>query len=164
MKSSIFHFIAIASLCYLVLIVANFSIAVAFDLTSHNGVMSSGSHELLMGGVRDNHHVVPVPGSVYQSALILPVIGKQIFQLNIFERKRAQLTISGVMSVDAIVDYDVCEDSGNVSFDLPENVVAMLRRFRTKLVEAYYEPSSDLVRIKVRPPLPKNINLKLSRQ
>merc|ERR1712232_696234 len=108
-----------------------------------------------MGGVRDHHgHVLPVPGSVYQSAL----------KLNIFERKRAQLTISGVMSVDAIVDYDVCEDSGNVSFELPDNVVAMLRRFRTKLVEAYYEPSSDLVRIKVRPPLPKNINLKLSRQ
>ena len=163
MRSPFLHFVAISWLVYLVVIIANYSIAVAFEINNNNGVISSGGHELLMGNSH-NHHVVPVPGSVYQSALRLPVIGKQIFQLNIFERKRAQLTITGVMSVDAIVDYDVCEDSGNVSFDLPDNVVAMLRRFRTKLVEAYYEPSSDLVRIKVRPPLPKNINLKLSRQ
>jgi hypothetical protein len=109
-----------------------------------------------------NAHL-PHPGSIYKSAFRLPVIGNQVFQLSVYEGTRAHLSIEGVMSVDAVVDYSVCSKSGTVSFLLPESVVKVLKRFRTRLLEARYIPESDTVIIKVLPPLPRHIVLELRR-
>jgi hypothetical protein len=106
---------------------------------------------------------VPLPGSVYKCSLRLPILGKQEFRLSVYEENKAHLSIAGIMSVDAIIDYNVCSDSGAVSFSLPDSVVKMMNRFRTKLLEAQYMPDTDSVTIKAQPPLPWHILLELSR-
>jgi hypothetical protein len=106
---------------------------------------------------------VPLPGSVYKCSIRLPILGKQEFQLSVYEETKAHLSIAGIMSVDAMIDYNVCSESGAVSFSLPDSVVKIMNKFRTKLLEARYMPDSDLVTIKVRPPLPRHIIIVLSR-
>jgi len=107
---------------------------------------------------------VPVPGSTYQTAVRLPFLGSQIFQLNVQDQNTGHLSISGrIMSVEAPIEYQVCEASGAVSFALPDSVVKVLRRFRSKLLDARYIPGSDTVQIKVRCPLPGHILLELNR-
>jgi hypothetical protein len=105
----------------------------------------------------------PMPGSVYKCSLRLPILGKQEFQLSVHEETKAHLSIAGIMSVDAIIDYNVCSESGAVSFSLPNSVVKMMNKFRTKLLEARYMPDTDSVTIKVQPPLPWHILIELSR-
>jgi hypothetical protein len=106
---------------------------------------------------------VPLPGSVYKCLLRLPILGKQEFQLSVYEETKAHLSIAGIMSVEAMIDYNVCSESGTVSFSLPDAVVKMMNKFRTKLLEARYMPDTDSVTIKVQPPLPWHVLIELSR-
>jgi hypothetical protein len=105
---------------------------------------------------------VPLPGSIYKCFLRLPFLGKQELQLSVYETK-AHLWIAGIMSVDAMIDYNVCVESGAVSFSLPDSVVKTMNKFRTKLLEARYMPDTDSVTIKVQPPLLRHILVELSR-
>jgi hypothetical protein len=118
---------------------------------------------LLGSPTGDNDRYVPLPGSVYKCFLRLPILGKQEFQLSVYEETKAHLSIAGIMSVDAVIYYNVCSESGAVSFSLPDSVVKMMKRFRTKLVEARYMPDTDSVTIKVQSPLPRHIRIELSR-
>ena len=106
---------------------------------------------------------IPTPGSSYGLSVRIPFLGKQTFRLNVDDETSARLSIAGAMSVDATIDYNISPNSGNVSFSLPDSVQAMMKKFRTKLLEARYLPDSDSVLIKVLPPLPRHISLKLNR-
>jgi hypothetical protein len=131
------------------------------------GVLQHGATDhgtLVRGGfsaLASSH--APAPGSVYKCFLRLPVLGKQEFQLSVYEETRAHLSIAGIMSVDAIIDYNVCSESGAVSFSLPDSVMKIMSKFRTKLLEARYMPDTDSITIKVQPPLPRHILIELSR-
>jgi hypothetical protein len=62
-----------------------------------------------------------------------PSLGSKNFECLRYISK-AHLSIAGIMAVDAIIDYNVCSESGLLLFSLPDSVVKIANKFRTKLV------------------------------
>ena len=120
--------------------------------------------ETLRGGYALSSSCIPRPGSTYHCSMKLPFLGVQSFQLSVRGENKRHLSIGGGMSVDATIDHNVCSTTGAVSFLLPESVIKILRKFRTKLVEARYNPESDSVLIKVLSPIQRHVQIELSRQ
>jgi len=124
-----------------------------------------------------NTRLGPPIDAVYELSIRIPVIGKQHFQLRIHDENRAELKIDGrlLRIHDRNITYEITPlsddatsnnsiNSGELSFQLSEETIGTLKRFRTTLTHATYCPITDTPRITVSPPLPMNINLKLKRK
>lgn len=111
-----------------------------------------------------NGNSVPQAGSNFQADLRLPFLGRQTIRLNISDRcRRGRLKIDGLLTVDAHINYEICEHSGSILFRLPVEIQRMLRRYRTKLLKAIYIPETDTVVVEVLPPLPRPLRIEMPR-
>ena len=72
--------------------------------------------------------------------------------------------VSGALQIDDEVEYSIDKSSGELSFTLSDGTKEVLRRFRTRLVSVNYCAKTDTPHVRVRPPLPVNIDLKLKRK
>ena len=55
----------------------------------------------------------------------------------------AHLSIQCVMQVEDRINYGVHHERGGASFTLPDSVVGIMKKFRTKLLDARYLPETD---------------------
>jgi len=89
-------------------------------------------------------------GATYHHSMQFPVLGKQAFQLHIISDTQAHLRISGMLNVDEVVPYETHRKS-QISFNLSEQTKQILRKFKTKLLEAGYDEHTDTPYVKVAP-------------
>ena len=104
----------------------------------------------------------PPLGAVYMRQIHLPIIGEQNISLAIITSTRAQLFLSGKLNVDEPVEYSI-QSNGDVSFEINDRTKELLRRFRTSLISAGYDPVTDTARVVVCPPLPVSVRIQLER-
>ena len=83
-------------------------------------------------------------------------------QLSIISAHTARLQLSGRLELDEPVEYAV-HPSGELNFSLTERTLRLLRRFRTSMESAGYEPDTDQAWVVVWPPLPLSIRIRLDR-
>lgn len=126
-----------------------------------NEALSTPSNILL---AHPRNLFAPPLGAEYELNVRLPVIGPQIFQLKILSNKKGKLVVSGALQIDDEVEYSIDKSSGELSFTLSDGTKEVLRRFRTRLVSVNYCAKTDTPHVRVRPPLPVNIDLKLKRK
>lgn len=103
------------------------------------------------------------PGSVYQSEVVLPILGAQTFLLKIVNSQTAHIIIRGVLRLDDLVEYTTCHESGKINFNLSTKTKRILKRFRTSLGHVAYDEGKDEATLEVRPPLPMPITLLFKR-
>ena len=92
---------------------------------------------------------VPV-GAKYQRSMNFPVLGRQAFQLHILSETKAHLIINGLLAIDEVIPYTM-DFAGRLTFSLPDKARQVLRKFRTKLLEAGYDARTDTPYFKVAP-------------
>ena len=105
----------------------------------------------------------PPVGARYLRTLHLPVIGKQTLQLDILGATEARLLLAGALNLDEPVEYTVCQETGALDFRLTDNTHRILRRFRTSLRAAAFDPVEDEAFVTVAPPVVPAIKIKLNR-
>ena len=105
----------------------------------------------------------PPVGARYLRTLHLPVIGKQTLQLDILGATEARLLLAGALNLDEPVEYTVCQETGALDFRLTDNTHRILRRFRTSLRAAAFDPDNDEAFVTVAPPVVPAIKIKLNR-
>ena len=103
------------------------------------------------------------PGSLYQSKLMVPVLGPQVFALRIMDETTAHIVIGGLLRLDDKIRYTVCDMTGKISFVLTEHTKRVLRRFGTRLGSVGYDSERDEARLEVHPPLPFSLTLQFER-
>lgn len=103
------------------------------------------------------------PGSMYKSEFLVPILGAQTFLLDIVDESAARIRISGILKLDDMIQYDINEDTGEISFSLAEKTQRVLRRFGTRLGSVGYDSERDEAMLKVQPPLPISITLLFQR-
>jgi len=105
----------------------------------------------------------PPLGAVYMRQIHLPVIGEQNISLAIISSTRAQLFLSGRLKLDEPIEYSIDQSNGDLSFEINDRTKKLLRRFRTSLTGAGYNPVTDTARVTVCPPLPVSVRIQLER-
>ena len=104
----------------------------------------------------------PPPGAVYHRTVRLPVIGRQTVRLSIVSTTKATLQLQGALNIDEPVAYRI-SSTGELSFELTDATQAVLKRFRTSLIAAGFDPDTDGAYVIVWPPLPIPIRIRLYR-
>ncbi len=105
----------------------------------------------------------PPVGANYKKTLSLPVIGDQTVVLNILSAARARLVMSGALTLEDTVEYEV-DAAGALSFTLSAPTVALLKRMRTSLSAAGYTSTDDKAWFTISPPLVPAIRIQLDRE
>ena len=67
------------------------------------------------------------------------------------------------LNLDEPVEYTVCQETGALDFRLTDNTHRILRRFRTSLRAAAFDPDNDEAFVTVAPPVVPAIKIKLNR-
>lgn len=104
-----------------------------------------------------------VPGALYRTEVLVPVLGPQSFVLKILDDSTARIWIRGVLRLDDSISYRVDEDTGKIFFVLTDKTQRVLRRFGTRLGSVGYDAERDEARLEVKPPLPMSITLLFKR-
>ena len=139
----------------------------SYDGEEHQSILSeavSTSVNILQADPSRSNPFAPPVGAEYELNLRIPVIGPQVFQLKILSNTRGKLVVNGALQIDDEVEYSVDKSSGALSFTLSNGTKEVLRRFRTKLLSVNYCAKTDTPLVRVSPPLPVIIDLKLKRK
>jgi hypothetical protein len=107
--------------------------------------------------------VAPPIGARYEKSIGLPVLGLQVFSLEILSENTAHLLVKGMLILDELVIYTV-NSRGCLNCRLSDKAQTKLRSFRTTLKEVGYNAATDTPFVKVRPPLPAPVTIHLKRQ
>jgi hypothetical protein len=107
--------------------------------------------------------VAPPIGARYEKSIGLPVLGLQLFSLEIISENTAHLLVKGMLILDELVTYTV-SSRGCLNCRLSDKAQKKLRSFRTTLKEVGYNVATDTPYVKVRPPLPASVTIHLKRQ
>ena len=83
--------------------------------------------------------------------------------LNILSAARAKLVMSGALTLEDTVDYEV-DAAGALSFTLSAPTIALLKRMRTSLSAAGYTSIDDKAWFTISPPLVPAIRIQLDRE
>lgn len=105
----------------------------------------------------------PPIGAKYEKAIGLPVLGKQVFSLEILSDNTAHLLVKGMLILDEVVAYTVTS-RGCLNCRLSDRALKQLKTFRTTLKEVGYNTETDTPYVKVRTPLPAPVKINLKRQ
>ena len=105
----------------------------------------------------------PPIGAKYEKAIGLPVLGKQVFSLEILTDNTAHLLVRGMLILDEVVAYTVTP-RGCLNCRLSDRAQKKLKSFRTTLKEVGYNTETDTPYVKVRTPLPAPVKINLKRQ
>lgn len=104
----------------------------------------------------------PPQHAVYKNTVKLPFIGEQTVQISILSNCTGRLELRGALQIDEPVTFTMYP-SGEFDFSLTDRTIQLLRRFRTRLMEASYNPNTDEASVTVQPPLPISIHIRLIR-
>lgn len=105
----------------------------------------------------------PPIGAKYEKQIGLPVLGKQVFSLEILSDNTAHLLVKGMLILDEVVAYTVTS-RGCLNCRLSDRAQRQLKKFRTNLKEVGYNTETDTPYVKVRTPLPAAVKINLKRQ
>jgi len=86
----------------------------------------------------------PAPGSTYSKTLSMPIAGKQTVTLRIASSNAARLQMSGYIDMDEPIWYTRCPLTGQFSFELSPNTIALVSKYRTTLKRAGYVDNRDV--------------------
>lgn len=103
---------------------------------------SSCSSDVAVESLRQPALVTLPVGATYVRTLPFPFLGQQTFQLHVLSDTTARLQVNGMLSVDEVVAYGV-DETGCMSFALSDSTRQIMRRLKTKIVEAGYEDAKD---------------------
>ena len=101
-------------------------------------------------------------GAEYYRQLKFPVLGLQAFRIHILSETRARLQITGMLGIDEIIPYST-DLTGRLYFSLSEKTKQILKRFKTKLLEAGYDPHTDTPYVKVAPYVLPAVKISMNR-
>ncbi|CAB9497984.1 expressed unknown protein [Seminavis robusta] len=107
--------------------------------------------------------VAPPIGAKYEKSVGIPVLGKQVFSLQILSDSTAHLVVRGMLILDEIVPYKVTS-RGRLNCSLSDKALQCLRKVRASLQEVGYDSVTDTPYVKVRTPLPAAVKIHLKRQ
>jgi len=127
----------------------------------------------LMESTPSHHHMpacIPTPpspfslplGATYKQTMKFPVLGHQAFSIQILSDTTARLMIHGMMTIDEVVAYQV-DAAGKLIFALSSSTQRTLRKFKTKLLEAGYDPATDTPYVKVAPYILPALKIRMRR-
>ena len=105
--------------------------------------------------------ILPI-GAVYARTLTFPVIGSQKVTLSITSSRVARLQLEGRLILDEPVTYEL-QSSGEITFELTNETIRVLRAYRTTLVSATYDELSDSPCVVVSPPIMLRVHIVLKR-
>lgn len=110
---------------------------------------------------------LPIPytlpqGATYRQTMTFPVLGEQAFQIHIMNDSLAHLSISGMLNIDEVITYRI-DLKGRLLFSLSTAAEQILRRFKTKLLEAGYDPVTDTPYVKVAPYVLPAVKIRMPR-
>ena len=100
----------------------------------------------------------PPVGAVYARRLHLPLVGAQRICVRVDSEEEGTLCLRGALTLDDRVGFV------DGSFVLGDATRALLRRTRTALVGATYDPETDTATVTVQPPLPMPLDIRLERE
>jgi hypothetical protein len=101
-------------------------------------------------------------GARYYRSVSFPVLGRQAFQIHVLSDATARLQITGMLAIDEIIPYST-DLAGRLSFTLSEKTKEILRKFKTKLLEAGYDPRTDEPYFKVAPYVLPALKIRMGR-
>jgi hypothetical protein len=101
-------------------------------------------------------------GATYRQAMSFPVLGQQVFQIRVLSGNVAHLAISGMLTIDEVVNYTV-DGQGRILFALSSQTMRTLKRFKTKLLEVGYDADTDTPYVKVAPYILPAMRIRMSR-
>lgn len=105
--------------------------------------------------------ILPI-GAKYHHTMKFPVLGVQAFRLRILSNTKAHLQISGMLTVDEVVPY-TADGIGRLKFSLSDHTKRTLRRFKTRLLGAGYDPSNDTPFFKISPYILPAVTIRMDR-
>lgn len=88
-------------------------------------------------------HTIPPIGAFYYTQFWVPLAGKQSILLHINSVSSAHLKINGVFDLNETLEYKADCVSGKFAFELSDQTLFILSKFKTKLCGAYYHSKTD---------------------
>ena len=101
-------------------------------------------------------------GATYRHSMRFPVLGQQAFQIRVLSGTSAHLSISGMLTIDEVVPYTV-DEKGRLRFSLSAKTKEILKKFKTRLLEAGYDPYTDTPYVKVAPYVLPAVRINMNR-
>lgn len=97
----------------------------------------------IMGIIINNINNIPPIGNVYGKNINLPIIGKQYIETEYTNSSTAIIRLKGVVNANG-ASYISYRDN-NVIIEFSDNLIKIMKRFRCKLLEPYYDVDNDLI-------------------
>lgn len=92
----------------------------------------------------------PPLGAKYSANIKFYVIGNQNIDLHIVSKKRAEITLDGIIKSKDIIPYNI-DNKGLIHFEISPNMQNILNKFYVSLKDAKYEYDHAQITVFVKP-------------
>ena len=126
--------------------------------------LSTLSLNLSTNSIVQRHNCLPEIGNIYSKQLDLPLIGNQEIEIEYFNINKAYIRLNGVININGTTKVTYNEKSQKFDFDLSDELKIIMKNFKCKIENPYYDTSNDSIHFKLYIALLFNKHLILKRK
>ena len=107
---------------------------------------------------------LPNCGNIYSKELYLSLIGNQKIEIEYFNINKAYIRLNGVINVNGTTKIIYNDKTNNFEFDLSDELKNVMKNFKCKIEDPYYDILNDSIHFKLYIASLFNKNLILNRK
>ena len=92
---------------------------------------------------------LPPINNIYCTTVNVPVVGKQNIEYERLSELKSEIRMSGIINDIAYINYNLVSNDSNklYSYELDNNLIKILKRYRCELSNPTYSPTTDIATI-----------------